>query len=259
MKHVVISGAGRLGEAVSSLQHDVDRLAAEGVIRFAQLATSTKRLAVVSSFGAESAVLLHLVSRVNSAIPVLFLDTLHHFQETLDYKRQLVDHLGLLDVRTIVPGPAVAWVDPNKSMYRSNPDRCCDLRKARPMRAALRDFDGWITGRKRFQTEKRRAMAIVERDADGRLKFNPLTNWTPDDITHYFERYKLPRHPLMQFGYQSIGCAPCTSPTKNGEDARSGRWRGCSKTECGIHIDENGQVQRMTPPPASDTQQRGGI
>lgn len=242
MKHITPSCTDNFDAAISAAHCDIETASAEDIIRLAQVASSTDRLAVVSSFGAESAVLLHLVSQINPAIPVLFLDTQHHFEETQLYKRKLIDRLGLLDVRAVSPDTSVSWIDPDKSLYRSNPDLCCDLRKARPMRAALRNFDAWITGRKRFQTTQRSAMSVVEHDADGRLKFNPLANWTPDDIERHFKRHLLPCHPLTKFGYRSVGCAPCTSPTRNGEDARNGRWRGCSKTECGIHINIDGKT-----------------
>jgi len=202
------------------------------------------RIALVSSFGAESVVLLHLVAMVDPTTPVLFIDTQMLFQETLDYQRELAERLHLQDLRVIRANPLeLAKEDPDGDLHQFNTDACCDLRKTRPLQKALNDFDGWITGRKRFQGATRAALEFFEADGPHRIKVNPLAHWEPADVQAYMEENRLPRHPLVARGYPSIGCAPCTSPVAPGEDPRAGRWRGEDKNECGIHF-VNGQIVR---------------
>jgi phosphoadenosine phosphosulfate reductase len=197
------------------------------------------RIAVVSSFGADSAVLLGLVADVDRATPVVFLDTGKLFAETLAYRDRLVARLGLSDVRTIRPDrAALAAEDAAGDLWRRDPDRCCELRKVEPLARALAGFAAWINGRKRYQSAARSQLPAVER-VDGRIKLNPLADWTPERIEAHFAAHGLPRHPLEAEGYRSIGCAPCTSPVSEDEDERAGRWRGLEKTECGIHFDGN--------------------
>lgn len=195
------------------------------------------RIALVSSFGAESAVLLHLVAEVDRAVPVVFLDTLKLFPETLEYRARLTERLGLTDVRIVQPDPArLALKDPHKALWMTNPDLCCQIRKTEPLQRALAGFDAWFTGRKRFQSRARADIALFE--ADGRrIKVNPLAGWSGDDLKAYAARHDLPEHPLVARGYLSIGCVPCTTKVEAGEDARAGRWRGIDKVECGIHTD----------------------
>lgn len=196
-------------------------------------------VALVSSFGAESAVLLHMVARIEPATPVLFLETGMLFPETLAYQRDLAARLGLADVRLIRPDPAdLAADDPDGTLHAENPDGCCFLRKTLPLRRALAPFGAWISGRKRFQATTRAALPLFEADrATGLLKVNPLAEWTPAMLRDYMARHALPPHPLVARGYASIGCAPCTTPVAEGEDPRAGRWRGRAKVECGIHFD----------------------
>ncbi len=208
------------------------------------------RVALVSSFGADSAVLLHLVSGIDRDTPVLFLDTGFHFAETLEYRATLVAQLGLRAVRAIRPEPAdVGAQDAHGTLHRSAPHACCDLRKTRPLRHALAPYAAWITGRRRAQSITRAALAPVEHDGHARLKLNPLAGWSASDMRAYRTAHGLPAHPRVAQGYPSIGCAPCTSPVQPGEDARSGRWRGSDKVECGIHL-ENGVAARRPAPDA---------
>ena len=205
------------------------------------------RLAAVSSFGAESAVLLHLIARIRAATPVLFIDTGMLFAETLRYRDDLASRLGLTDVRTVRPGrDAVRRNDVWGRLHLTDPDACCDLRKTRVLDAALDGFDGWITGRKRHQAATRADLGLIETAANGKAKLNPLAFWTPEGLADYAARFDLPQHPLVAHGYASIGCAVCTSPVADGEDARAGRWRGRNKTECGIHFDNGRIVRRPT-------------
>lgn len=193
-------------------------------------------VAIVSSFGAESAVLLHLVSRAAPDLPVLFLDTGKHFPETLAYRDELAVRLGL-NLVNLTPDPAdLEAKDGTGLRWSYDPDGCCDIRKVKPLEKAMARFDASITGRKGFQSATRTGLPRFELDGtSGRVKFNPLANWTRDELDAYFDAHDLPRHPLESQGYPSIGCSPCTSKVQPGEDPRSGRWRGWDKVECGIH------------------------
>ena len=203
------------------------------------------RIALVSSFGAESVVLLHLVSVMDRTTPVIFIDTQMLFAETLVYQMELAERLGLTDVRRITPAPRdIAMTDPDGTLNQRNKDACCDLRKTVPLQHALHGFDAWITGRKRFQSGTRAALEFFEPEGDARIKINPLAHWAPEDVREYMIENRLPRHPLVAKGYPSIGCAPCTSPVKDGEDPRAGRWRGEEKTECGIHFVDGKMVRQ---------------
>lgn len=196
------------------------------------------RIAMVSSFGAESAVLLDMVASVDRNAPVIFLETGKLFPETLAYRDELVAWLGLTNVQNWQPEPAdLARFDGEGDLWRREPDMCCHIRKTEPLDRALEGFAGWITGRKRFQGGRRAALPTIEQDpVNGLLKLNPLSNWTIEDIRHYRRLRHLPLHPLLLKGYASIGCAPCTRPVAEGEDMRAGRWAHLdSKTECGIH------------------------
>jgi phosphoadenosine phosphosulfate reductase len=193
------------------------------------------RVALVSSFGADSAVLLHMVAQIDKTTPVLFIDTRVLFAETLAYRDELVTHLGLSNVTTIGPKPALlAAEDPENFLWASNPGRCCEIRKVLPLAEALEGYDAWISGRKRFQAHTRNGLAVFESEG-GRIKINPLAPWPADKIRDYLDTFDLPRHPLVAKNYFSIGCIPCTSPVRPGEDPRAGRWRGSSKVECGLH------------------------
>lgn len=192
--------------------------------------------ALVSSFGAESVVLLHMVSRVAPAMPVLFIDTEMLFPETLAYQAEVAGRLGLGEVRVIRPDPdGMNLHDPRGLLHRYDPDACCALRKVRPLERALRGFDSWISGRKRYHGGARRHLELFEADG-GRIKINPLADWGPNDLSDYIATHGLPRHPLVARGYPSVGCAPCTTRAEPGEDPRAGRWRESEKTECGIHF-----------------------
>lgn len=195
------------------------------------------RAAVVSSFGTESAVLLDLVARVDASVPVIFLDTLKLFPETLRYRDKLIERLGLSGVRSIQPEPeTLAAKDASQLRWSYDPDGCCEIRKVIPLAKALEGFKASVTGRKSFQSSTRAALQLFEVEA-GKLKVNPLAKWTKADIDNWFAASNLPRHPLEKDGYASIGCMPCTTTVKPGEDPRAGRWRGWDKTECGIHTD----------------------
>lgn len=188
-----------------------------------------------SSFGADSAVLLHMVAQIAPDLPVLFLDTDRHFFQTLQYRDELVSRLGLTNLVNLKADSAeAAREDDKNTLWRTNPDACCDLRKVRPLNRFMEGYGAWISGRKRHQSATRTKLPIVE--FDGRhFKVNPLATWTSADIDAYFLNHDLPPHPLVEQGFPSIGCFTCTKPVAAGEDARSGRWAGTEKVECGIH------------------------
>lgn len=194
-----------------------------------------EHIAAVSSFGAESAVLLHLIAQIDKSVPLIFVNTQKMFAETLLYVDELSERLGFTDLRVYRPDPLLlAQRDATGLRWSYDPDGCCDLRKSEPLRRALAGFDAWISGRKAFQAKTRAALPRFEID-EGRLKINPLADWDKARIDAYFAEHDLPRHPLEAQGYPSIGCSPCTSKVLPGEDPRAGRWRGWDKVECGIH------------------------
>ena len=238
-------------ERVARLNAELRDAPADDILR-AAVEEFPGKIAVLSSFGAESAALLHHIAAVDRATPVLFLETGKHFPETHAHRADLIDRLNLADVRLLRPAEDdLAATDPEGDLWSRSTDACCALRKTRPLASALEGFDAWITGRKRFQSATRLTLPVIELDDDGRFKFNPLANWTQDDLDAYLDAHDLPRHPLMAEGYASIGCAPCTSPVADGEDVRAGRWRGSDKTECGIHFTADGRMVRGGPPDAN--------
>jgi phosphoadenosine phosphosulfate reductase len=222
-------------EALASLI--ADQRDASAVLRLALVDAFQGRVALVSSFGTESALLLDLAAEIDPAVPVIFLDTGKLFPETLEYRDALIRRLGLTDVRVVRPeARRVAAEDSDGGLWRQHADQCCNLRKTQPLQSALQGFDAWITGRKRFQSTARRDVALFEADRGGRIKVNPLAYWSAERIADEFERRELPRHPLEAFGFLSVGCMTCTAPVAEGSDRRSGRWPGQAKTECGIHL-----------------------
>ena len=219
---------------------------AREVLRTALDDPETGELALVSSFGAESVVLLHLLALTDPRVPVLFIDTRLLFPETLSYQQEVAAHLGLRDVRVLRTDAArIAREDPDGALRTRDTDACCALRKTEPLERALSGFDGWITGRKRYQSPGRADLPFFEAEATrGRIKVNPLAGWQPEDVRAHMAQHDLPRHPLVARGYPSIGCWPCTSQVAEGEDARAGRWRGEDKDECGIHFVDGRAVRQ---------------
>ena len=233
-----------LAERRNALHRAAD---AQTVLRHALEDGQIGPVALVSSFGPESVVLLHMVAQIDPATPVIFLQTEMLFPETLDYQRKVAATLGLTDVRVIHPDRAAVLArDVDGLLHQADTDACCTLRKAEPLELALQGFGGWITGRKRFQSGTRADVPLYEKDpVSRRIKVNPLANWSREDIAAYMDRHDLPRHPLVAKGYPSIGWAPCTSRVAAHEDPRAGRWRDQDKTECGIHFN-NGRAERST-------------
>jgi phosphoadenosine phosphosulfate reductase len=221
--------------SAEELDHALRDASPAEIIAAALKTVGREKLALVSSFGTESATLLKVMADVDPAIPVIFLDTGWLFEETLAYRDTLIATLGLKDVRSIKTAEeTLSREDPDRDLWFSDPDACCRIRKVEPLARALKPFDAWLNGRKRFQGSSRAGIPVVEDDG-ARLKFNPFANVSREELEAIFARAKLPRHPLVASGFLSVGCMPCTSRTAEGEDERAGRWRGRAKTECGIH------------------------
>jgi phosphoadenosine phosphosulfate reductase len=217
---------------------------AEAVLE-ATLDAFPDQVAMVSSFGAEAAVLLKMIADIDRDLPVLMIDSLLLFEETLDYQKTLADHLGLTNVQIIRPNPEdLARVDPDDTLHQRDADACCDIRMVLPLDRALRRWPVSITGRKRFQASTRARLETFEQDGE-RLKVNPLASWSATDLRAYLDVHELPRHPLVARGFRSIGCQPCTTAVREGEDDRAGRWRGSEKVECGIHFGADGRILRV--------------
>ena len=230
-------------ERVRVLRNNYDHLDGVDLVRVVIERECPGRIAMVSAFGAESAVLLDLVAQLDPATPVIFLDTGKLFRETRAYGRALAARLGLTDVRVVRPEAALlARHDAHGSLWRPSPDACCHLRKVLPLEGALSGFDAWITGRKRYHGDVRSDLRTIEA-VDGRIKVNPVARWSAAQIEGAMTARNLPRHPLATKGYLSIGCQPCTRKGLPGEALRAGRWSGLEKTECGIHRAERAPPQ----------------
>ncbi len=238
-----------IDKTIASLNTRYKHHGATAVLEKALAEHALGRIAMVSSFGAESVVLLHLVSVIDRTTPVLFVDTEMLFPETLAYQKDLAERLRFTDMRTIKARPeALAEHDPDGALNKSNSDLCCAIRKTEPLQRALGGFDSWITGRKRYQGKTRASLEFFENEDDVRIKINPLAHWTSGDLQDYIAENRLPRHPLVSQGYPSIGCQPCTTKVAEGEDPRAGRWRDSEKEECGIHF-VNGKMVRGNAAP----------
>ncbi|NVK19101.1 MAG: phosphoadenylyl-sulfate reductase [Methylocystaceae bacterium] len=221
---------------LSDMLNQYGRLDAHSLLEEVLLKEFKGEIAVSSSFGAEAAVLLKLISDVDKDTPVLFIDTGHLFAETIQYKATIEDYLGLRNIITVSPEAIhLENADRDATLHERDTDYCCHIRKVLPFEKALGPYKAWVSGRKRFQNNERADLQPIELDVDGRFKVNPLYNWDYDKVIAEFKAMELPKHPLVDKGYPSIGCGPCTRAVKAGEDQRSGRWSGQEKTECGIH------------------------
>jgi phosphoadenosine phosphosulfate reductase len=230
-----LAGPSALQERLAELRARYADATAEELLEAFITREYPGQLAIVSSFGSEAVVLLHMVSRIDPDTPVVFLNTGKLFGETLRYRDKLQEVLGLTDIRSIHPHPDdEKMLDPNGNLWRTNHDACCHFRKVLPLRRALEPFRAEVSGRKRFQTKSRARMDMIEIN-EGRIKINPLANWSLDELNAYMDQHDLPRHPLVKDGYLSIGCFPCTDRVAGADDYRAGRWAGTTKDECGIH------------------------
>jgi len=223
-------------QIAAELEARCEQLSPESILELTIRDRFAGEIAAISSFGADSAVLLDMIARIDPAMPVIFLDTGKHFDETLDYRDRLADDLHLSGLRIVAPrDDLLARDDPDGLLHGRDADACCGIRKVEPMARAVEPFRAWLTGRKRFQAATRGKLPIFEA-VGKRIRVNPLAAWTTADLAGYMRAHDLRENPLVAYGYLSIGCFPCTSPVKPGEDARSGRWAGQAKTECGIHL-----------------------
>ncbi|MEL7547357.1 MAG: phosphoadenylyl-sulfate reductase [Pseudomonadota bacterium] len=235
---IAISKPETVEERLVRMNEELRGASAQTILRASILREWQDEITYVSSFGAESAVMLALIADVDPDLPIVFLETGMHFPQTLDYKDELIERLGLGNVREIKPDEIERErVDQKNTLWKTDPDACCELRKVRPLEPALEGFGAWVTGRKRFHGGARLSLPVFE-FAAGRFKVNPMASWTQEDVQAYFRHRKLPRHPLVDQGFPSIGCWPCTQATDDPNDIRSGRWAGQDKSECGLHVDK---------------------
>ena len=219
---------------LARLNGELRDASAQTILRVSMIREWPERMTYVSSVA-----MLALIADVDPSLPIVFLDTGMHFPQTLDHRDEVIDRLGLTGVRSIPPSETERKIlDPKNDLWKTDTDACCALRKVRPLEPALEGFSAWITGRKRFHGGARMSLPVFE-FANGRYKINPLANWTPEDVDLMIKQRNLPRHPLVEQGYPSIGCWPCTKPVAEGEDVRAGRWAGQNKTECGLHVEKN--------------------
>lgn len=223
-----------LRELVSHWGAELELAPAEDIIEWAA-ATFGERFCVTSSMG--DAVLAHLASKVVPGIDVVFLDTGYHFVETIG-TRDAVEATLDVNLLTITPVQSVAEQDAEhgKDLYKTDPDKCCALRKVAPLRDALAGYDAWATGLRRAETHDRVIAPVIGWDAKkGKVKVSPLARWSDEQVEAYIAEHGVLVNPLVYDGYPSIGCWPCTRRVAPGDDPRSGRWAGMNKTECGIH------------------------
>lgn len=201
-------------------------------------------LAVTSSFQSQSLPLLHLLGRICPNVPVIFLDTGFHFPETVEFKEKISHDLGInvKDVSCLIGRDRFA--EKYGDLWQNDPGMCCYLNKVEPLERVLDSCEAWIAGIRRDQTKFRQNTSVLSRDRGGRIKICPMLDWTAEMVSNYTRKFNLPSHPLLEVGYRSIGCKPCTKPVVSGNDERSGRWQGQEKTECGLHFDENGVARR---------------
>ncbi len=211
----------------------------ETVLRWA--AESLDRLAVATSFQSSGLVILHHLREIKPDLPVLFLDTGFHFKETLEFRDRIAQ---MWDLKVVTlrgqHGSAEKQAEIyGAELYRRSPDTCCAINKVKPLQAALEEYDGWISGLRRDQSPLRSETPIIEAQllpsGNEIMKIHPLARWNKSDVEAYTTKHNIPTHPLLEMGYASIGCWPCTRAIKAGEDERAGRWEGRAKTECGIH------------------------
>lgn len=195
-----------------------------------------KTLFATSSFQTHSIPLLHIISQIDSTIPVYFINTGFLFPQTIEYKDTVAEALGIKVIDTL---PLISKSDQkdfqNHFFYASDPDYCCFINKVQPMEPVLAKHDVWINGVRADQTEVRKGFQVVESLKGGKQRFHPMLDWSKQDIYRYIREFNLPRHPLDILGYSSIGCEPCTRRPRFDDDERASRWFGLKKTECGLN------------------------
>ncbi len=197
-----------------------------------------KRLFTSSSFQSHSLVLLHIVSRIDKSIPVYFINTGYHFPETIKFRDQIIELFGLNTIDLLSEVPKYMQRDgEGKLLFASDPDHCCYLNKTQPMDGILRTYDVWINGVRADQSAVRAAMSVEQPAPYATIRFHPMLNWSAKMIWEYQKQYSLPKHPLEEKGYVSIGCEPCTRRLDPAMQEREARWYGLKKVECGLHTE----------------------
>jgi phosphoadenosine phosphosulfate reductase len=224
-------------DEIDRLSQEFESKTPQEIIRWA-VDAFWPQIALSSSFQTQSVPLLHMASLIRRDILIFFLDTGYHFWETHMFREQLASHwqLNVLDLYRDTRWDEFAR-NRTRSLPVDDPNLCCFIHKVQPMQKALKDMKAWISGIRRDQTAVRAHAKILELQDDGLLKINPLLNWTKEDIKKYSQEHRLPAHPLLQRGYRSIGCSPCTIAIGVNDDERAGRWAGRGKVECGLHTD----------------------
>ena len=225
----------------------------QAVLRWALRESGLERLAIASAFQAEGTCVIHMATRIQADVPILFLETGFHFAETLAFKQQLAEMFDLNVVDLVGDETVDSQAERYGSrLYERDPKLCCDLNKVVPFDRALRGLDGWITSLRRDSAWTRMNTPIVDQNetepGNWLVKINPMANWSRPQVWRYLKEQGIPHHPLYNLGYSSIGCAPCTRMVFPGEDERAGRWSGIMKTECGIHATEAEKQEAATPP-----------
>lgn len=245
---------------VCELNERFEKTQPEKILRWA-IDQFSPKIALTSSFQTESVVLLHMVSQINSSVKILFLETGWHFKETLDFKNEIVKRFGLTNIVDLKADPKKREafnVKTGGKPYEKDPDYCCQINKVEPLDEAMKGLDAWVSGIRRSQSKTRKDIRIIE-EYQGLFKINPLANVTSGDIWWYLKEHDLPRHPLFDKGYLSIGCWPCTKPVQPGDDERSGRWAGTEKTECGIHTFLKPKQEKPKTQAPEEKQEGSGI
>ncbi len=197
-----------------------------------------KKLFTTSSFQSHSIVLLHILSKIDNSIPIVFINTGYHFPETIKFRDEVAEAFGLniVDLRSDVP-MNMQRDNNGKFFFTSDPDYCCSINKTQPMDKLLLEFDVWINGVRGDQSAVRKAMEIEQPAPHNSMRFHPMLDWNPKMIFQYQKEHNLPKHPLETKGYMSIGCEPCTRKIDPDMMEREARWYGMNKTECGLHTD----------------------
>ena len=216
---------------------EIELLPAEEVLRWAH-AEFGDRLCLTCSWQKQSSVLVHMVAGLGLDIAVVELDTQLFFRESYDTRERLVERYDLSLIQPQVMTVAEQHKHEGPNLWETNPDRCCHIRKVEPLVRALEPYDAWISGIRREQSPSRTGARKVERsDRYGVWKIQPLADWSESDVWNYIVGNDIPYNPLHDVGYRSIGCIPCTRPTRPDEEERAGRWAGSDKLECGIHLE----------------------
>jgi phosphoadenosine phosphosulfate reductase len=223
---------------LSLTEEEIEQLPAEEVLRWASEEFGD-RLCLSCSWQKQSSVLVHMVSELELDVDIVELDTHLFFKESYETRERLVERYGL----TLIVPNVITIAEQHKhegpNLWETNPDRCCHIRKVEPLIQALRPYDAWVSGIRREQSPSRAGAKKVERsDRYGVWKVQPLADWSEKDVWRYIVQNDIPYNPLHDVGYRSIGCIPCTRPTRPDEEERAGRWAGSDKLECGIHLEQ---------------------